>query len=88
MLLIKDHGDRDALTYDDYPNKSPLLHLEFTNKQTCNDLIHSKGYWKTHPGHLTTILKLAPIYLGDTTVKDVTQALSILKNASAKDAKD
>ena len=88
MLFVNKHGDRDALTYDGDPKKSPLLHLEFTNKQTCNDLIQGKGYWKNHPGRITTILQLGPIYLGDFTVKDVNQAILILKNASAKDAKD
>ena len=49
---------------------------------------NGKGYWKTHPEHLASILKLGPIYLGDTTVKTVKQAMSILNNTSAKDAKD
>ncbi|MFB5631423.1 MAG: hypothetical protein ACE5RN_07530, partial [Nitrosopumilaceae archaeon] len=47
-----------------------------------------KGFWKNHPEQVAAIMKLGPIYLGDTTVETVEQAISILKNASAKDAKD
>src|SRR3972149_3053606 len=88
MLIINNNGDRDALTYDGNPSKSPFLHLEFSDKQTCDDLIHGKGFWENHPDYLSTILEISPIYLDDTTVKDVNQAISILQNASAKDAKD
>src|SRR3990170_8395429 len=33
MLLVNNHGDRDALTYDGNPQKSPLLHIEFSSAQ-------------------------------------------------------
>src|SRR3989304_1182137 len=88
MLIINNNGDRDALTYDGNPSKSPFLHLEFSDKQTCDDLIHGKGFWENHPDYLSTILEIGPIYLGDTTVETVKQATSVLKNASAKDAND
>src|SRR3990170_2304675 len=89
MLLINNHGDRDALTYDGNPQKSARLHIEFSDNPTCDDdLINGKGYWKTHSEHLESILELGPIDLGDTTVITIEQAMSILNNASAKDAKD
>src|SRR3972149_9462858 len=88
ILIINNNGDRDALTYDGNPGKSPLLHLEFSDKQTCDDLIHGKGFWENHPDYLSTILEIEHIYLGDTTVETVKQATSVLKNASAKDAND
>jgi len=70
MLLINNHGDRDALTYDGNPQKSARLHIEFFDNPTCDDdLINGKGYWKTHSEHLASILTLGPIDLGDTTVK-------------------
>src|SRR3970282_1548262 len=78
-----------ALTYDGNPQKSARLHIEFSDNPTCDDdLINGKGYWKTHSEHLESILELGPIDLGDTTVITIEQAMSILNNASAKDAKD
>ncbi|MEX0854558.1 MAG: LamG-like jellyroll fold domain-containing protein, partial [Nitrosopumilaceae archaeon] len=49
MLLINNHGNRDAFTYDGNPGKSPLLHIEFSSGQTLklNGLI--RDFKGSHP---------------------------------------
>ncbi len=47
-----------------------------------------KGFWKNHPEQVAAVLEQGPIYLGDITVVTVEQAISVLQNASARDAKD
>ena len=47
------------------------------------------GYWKNHQEHLERMLALGPIDLGDTLIDgDLAQALKVLKNSDAKDARN
>ncbi|MSQ40232.1 MAG: hypothetical protein EXR55_00915 [Dehalococcoidia bacterium] len=46
------------------------------------------GYWKNHESQIAAILTQGSINLGDTTVTTVAQAVSVLSNASAKDARN
>jgi hypothetical protein len=63
---------------------------------TVNDVRPAKaqgartiGYWKNHETHLLQMLTQdGPINLGDTTVSTVAQAVSVLSNASASDARN
>ncbi|MGI0064620.1 MAG: fibro-slime domain-containing protein, partial [Nitrosopumilaceae archaeon] len=49
MLLINNHGNRNAFTYDGNPGKAPLLHIEFSSGQTLklNGLI--RDFKGSHP---------------------------------------
>lgn len=46
------------------------------------------GYWKNHDRPLVQMLAQGPINLGDTTVTTVAQAVSVLSNSSAQDARN
>ncbi len=46
------------------------------------------GYWKNHQDHLAQMLAYGPIDLGDTVVTTAAQAVTVLSNASAQDARD
>ncbi|MBI4319194.1 MAG: tandem-95 repeat protein [Chloroflexi bacterium] len=46
------------------------------------------GYWKNHEDHLGQTLARGSIDLGDRTVRTVRDAVAVLSNASARDARD
>ena len=46
------------------------------------------GFWKNHGADVERLLRDGPINLGDTNVATVAQAVSVLSNASAQDARD
>lgn len=48
----------------------------------------SHGYWKNHRVELGNMLSLGPIDLGDVTVATAAQAVAVLSNASASDARN
>lgn len=60
---------------------------------TVNDVVagadaRTIGYWKNHQAHVDEMLTQGPIELGDTTVSTVALAVSVLGNASGKDARN
>ena len=46
------------------------------------------GYWKNHAAHLEEVLQLGSIDLGDFVVSTPSQAVAVLRNANAKDARN
>jgi hypothetical protein len=63
---------------------------------TVNDVLPAQvqaartiGYWKNHQTHVQQMLTQdGPINLGDTVITTVAQAVGVLSNASARDARD
>lgn len=45
------------------------------------------GYWKNHEAHLSGIISLGSINLGSSTIRNLAEALAILNNANASDAR-
>jgi hypothetical protein len=55
---------------------------------TFGEAARTIGYWKNHQDHLAQMLAYGPIDLGDTVVTAAAEAVSVLSNASAQDARN
>ena len=75
---------------DGFWSQTLNIHVELSGAgdiQECQPA-KSKGYWKNHEDHVAEMLIQGPFDLGDTVVMTVGEAVEVLSNASAKDAKN